>query len=235
MKTFVSIGSGPGMGYATAARFAREGFQLVLSARHLARTQELANRLRAKGYRVDIRTVDAADAESVAALVSAVQEQFGPIDVLHYNAASIRKATVAEQPQASFNQDLAVNVGGALVATQAVARQMSERGSGTILLNGGGFSLAPNAEYISLSIGKAGVRAMTLGIFESLKQQGIPHRHGDSPYRCHTRLERGRSGRRTFLATLPPATGQLDSGGYVFGIELLPASPRAAEGARRCP
>jgi len=173
MKTFLSIGSGPGMGYATAERFAREGFQIVLSARHPGRTQELANRLRTKGYRVDIRTVDAADPESIAALINEVQREFGPIDVLHYNAASIRKATVAEQLQATFNQDLAVNVGGALVATQAVARQMSERGSGTILLTGGGFSLAPNAEYISLSIGKAGLRAMTLGIFESLKQQGI--------------------------------------------------------------
>jgi NAD(P)-dependent dehydrogenase (short-subunit alcohol dehydrogenase family) len=173
MRTFLSIGSGPGMGYATAERFAREGFQIVLSARHPGRTQELANRLRTKGYRVDIRTVDAADPESIAALINEVQREFGPIDVLHYNAASIRKATVAEQPQATFNQDLAVNVGGALVATQAVARQMSERGSGTILLTGGGFSLAPNAEYISLSIGKAGLRAMTLGIFESLKQQGI--------------------------------------------------------------
>ncbi len=173
MKTFLSIGSGPGMGYATAERFAREGFQIVLSARHPGRTQELANRLRTKGYRVDIRTVDAADPESIAALINEVQKEFGPIDVLHYNAASIRKATVAEQLQATFNQDLAVNVGGALVATQAVARQMSERGSGTILLTGGGFSLAPNAEYISLSIGKAGLRAMTLGIFESLKQQGI--------------------------------------------------------------
>jgi len=173
MKTLLSIGSGSGMGYATAERFAREGFQIVLSARHPGRTQELANRLRTKGYRVDIRTVDAADPESIAALINEVQREFGPIDVLHYNAASIRKATVAEQLQATFNQDLAVNVGGALVATQAVARQMSERGSGTILLTGGGFSLAPNAEYISLSIGKAGLRAMTLGIFESLKQQGI--------------------------------------------------------------
>jgi len=173
MKTFLSIGSGPGMGYATAERFAREGFQIVLSARHPGRTQELANRLRTKGYRVDIRTVDAADPESIAALINEVQREFGPIEVLHYNAASIRKATVAEQPQATFNQDLAVNVGGALVATQAVARKMSERGSGTILLTGGGFSLAPNAEYISLSVGKAGLRAMTLGIFESLKQQGI--------------------------------------------------------------
>ena len=33
MKTFLSIGSGPGMGFATAERFAREGFQVVLSAR----------------------------------------------------------------------------------------------------------------------------------------------------------------------------------------------------------
>jgi NAD(P)-dependent dehydrogenase (short-subunit alcohol dehydrogenase family) len=231
VKTFLSIGSGPGMGYATAARFAREGFQIVLSARHLAKTQELANRLRAKGCRVDIRTVDAADPESVAALASAVQEQFGPIDVLHYNAASIRQATVAEQPKASFNQDLAVNVGGALAATQAVARQMSERGSGTILLTGGGFSLAPNAEYISLSIGKGGCpRDDTRHLRESQTAR-YPHRHGDSPYRCHTRLERGRSRRRTFLATLPPATGQLDSGGCVFRIELLPASPQCLFGA----
>jgi NAD(P)-dependent dehydrogenase (short-subunit alcohol dehydrogenase family) len=116
MKTFLSIGSGPGMGYATAARFAREGFQIVLSARSLAKTQEQANRLKAKGYHVDVRTVDSADPESVTALINEVQEHFGTIDVLHYNAASIRKATIAEQPRATFNQDLATNVGGALVA-----------------------------------------------------------------------------------------------------------------------
>jgi NAD(P)-dependent dehydrogenase (short-subunit alcohol dehydrogenase family) len=109
MKTFLSIGSGPGMGYATAARFAREGFQIVLSARNLAKTQEQANRLKAKGYHVDVRTVDSADPESVAALINEVQKHFGTIDVLHYNAASIRKATIAEQPRATFNQDLIWN------------------------------------------------------------------------------------------------------------------------------
>jgi NAD(P)-dependent dehydrogenase (short-subunit alcohol dehydrogenase family) len=173
MKTFLSIGSGPGMGYATAARFAREGFRIVLSARNPTKTQEQAKRLKEKGYPVDVRTVDAADPESVAALIDEVQKEFGPLDVLHYNAASVRKATLAEQPRATINQDLAINIGGALVATQAAARQMRERGSGTILLTGGGLSLAPNPEYISLSIGKAGIRAMTLGMFESLKQKGI--------------------------------------------------------------
>jgi short-subunit dehydrogenase len=160
------------MGYATAARFAKEGFRIVLSARNPAKTQEQANRLKAKGYDVDARTVDCADPENVAALINQVA-QTGPIDVLHYNAASVRKATLAEQPRATINQDLAINIGGALIATQVVASQMSERGSGTILLTGGGLSLAPDPDHISLSIGKAGIRAMTLGLFESLKQKGI--------------------------------------------------------------
>lgn len=77
------------MGYATAARFAKEGFQIVLSARNLAKTQEQANRLKVNGYHVDVRTVDAADPESVAALIDQVGKT-GPIDVLHYNAASVR-------------------------------------------------------------------------------------------------------------------------------------------------
>ena len=173
MKTFLSIGSGPGMGYATAARFAREGFQIVLSARNPTNTRELADRLKAKGYRAEVRTVNSADPESVAALIADVEKQFGAIDVLHYNAASLRKATLWEQSRATFVQDLAVNIGGALVAIQAVAERMSERRSGTIVLTGGGLALAPNSEFISLSIGKAGIRALALGTFESLKLKGI--------------------------------------------------------------
>jgi len=161
------------MGYATAARFASEGFQIVLSARNPTNTRDLADRLKAKGYRAEVRTVNSADPESVAALIADIEKQFGSIDVLHYNAASLRKATLREQSRASFVEDLAVNIGGALVATQAVIQQMSERRSGTILLTGGGLSLAPNSEFISLSIGKAGIRTLTLGTFESLKRQGI--------------------------------------------------------------
>ena len=50
---------------------------------------------------------------------------------------------------------------------------MSERGSGSILLTGGGFALEPNPEYLSLSIGKAAIRALALGLFDSLKEKGI--------------------------------------------------------------
>ena len=173
MKTFLSIGAGPGMGFATAERFAKEGFAVVLAARSIARTQELAERLMSKGYKADGRKVDSSDPDSIAELVAEVQRQHGSIDILHYNAASNRMASLSEQPRDSFNGDLAVNIGGALVAAQAVAPKMEEQKSGAILLTGGGFALAPSADFLSISIGKAGIRALALGLFEPFREKGI--------------------------------------------------------------
>jgi short-subunit dehydrogenase len=173
MRTFLSIGAGPGIGFATAERFAKEGFQVVLAARSVAKTQELADRLIKKGYKANARKVDSSDPKSVAELVAEVQEQHGSIDVLHYNAASMRKATLSEQPRDSFNSDLAVNIGGALVAAQAVAPKMEEQKSGAILLTGGAFALAPSPDYLSISIGKAGIRAVAHGLFEPFREKGI--------------------------------------------------------------
>ncbi len=70
MKTFLSIGSGPGIGYATAERFAQEGFRIVLSARSIEKTQALAEKLIKQGHSVAVHKVDAADPASVAALVA---------------------------------------------------------------------------------------------------------------------------------------------------------------------
>jgi short-subunit dehydrogenase len=158
MKTFLSIGAGPGMGFATAERFAKEGFQLILAARNAAKTEQLAQKLKSKGYKAEVRTVDSSDPDGVAKLVAEVEKQHGSIDVL---------------PRDSFNNDLAVNIGGALVAAQAVAPKMEEHKSGAILLTGGGFALAPSKDYLSLSIGKAGIRALALGLFEPFREKGI--------------------------------------------------------------
>ncbi|MGH1591739.1 SDR family NAD(P)-dependent oxidoreductase [Methylobacterium phyllosphaerae] len=173
MSTFLSIGSGPGMGLATAERFARGGFQVVLSARNEDKVRDLAEQLKAKGHKVEARTVDAGDPVSVAKLVEGVERDFGGIDVLHFNAASMRNQTLADQPRDSFNTDLAVNIGGAAVAAQAAAPKMLQRGTGSVLFTGGGFGLQPHPEYLSLSIGKAGIRALAQGIFEPFKEKGV--------------------------------------------------------------
>ena len=173
MKTFLSIGSGPGIGAATAERFAREGYRLVLTSRDAPKLAERAKQLVAKGHEVETRSVDAGDLAGVAALVREVQAQVGTIDVLHFNSASMRAASIALQDADTFVADLTVNIGAAFVAVQEASRGMLARRSGSILLTGGVFAITPVADYLSLSIGKAGIRALTQALFASFQEQNV--------------------------------------------------------------
>jgi NAD(P)-dependent dehydrogenase (short-subunit alcohol dehydrogenase family) len=173
MKTFVSIGAGPGMGFATAERFAREGYTVVLAARSADKVHDLAANLIAKGYKAETATVDASIGANVEALIEDVKRRHGSVDVIHYNAASMRQAKIGDQPTNSFVSDLAINIGGAEAAAKAAEKVMSSERAGSLLLTGGGFSLAPSPDYISLSIGKAGIRALAIGLFDDFKAKGI--------------------------------------------------------------
>jgi len=173
MKIFLSIGAGPGMGYATAARFGREGFRVVLAARDKARVTTLADRLASEGIAAEAVSVDASNPDSVANLIAEVEGRIGQVDVMHYNAASMRKANLETQPLDTFNTDLAVNIGGALSATKVASEKMIARGKGAILLTGGGFGVQPSPDFLSLSIGKAGIRALAQGIFEDFRDKGV--------------------------------------------------------------
>jgi short-subunit dehydrogenase len=173
MKTFLSIGSGPGIGIATAERFAQEGFRLVLTARDTGKLAPRASRLAAKGYQVETRAVDAGDLAGVAALVREVGAKFGAVDVLHFNSASMRGATLEQQDPSTFVPDLTVNVAAALVAVQEASRGMLARRSGSILLAGGAFAITPVADYLSLSIGKAALRALTHALFAPFRERNV--------------------------------------------------------------
>jgi short-subunit dehydrogenase len=173
MKTFLSIGSGPGMGASTAERFAREGYRVVLTSRDTAKLTERAEAMKAKGYAVEIKAADAGDLESVAAVIKETEEQFGTVDVLHYNSASLRASKIEDQDPRTFVSDLAVNIGGALMAVQTVLPGMVERGEGSILLTGGALGVTPHPDYLSLGIGKAGIRNLTLALFDTLKDRGV--------------------------------------------------------------
>lgn len=172
MKTFLSIGSGPGIGIATAERFAREGFRVVLTSRDEAKLAERAEKLTAKGYQVETRVADAGDLAGIASLISDVEAEFG-IDALHFNSAALHGGTIEQQDVDTIVADLTINIGAALAAIQHVSPAMLERGSGSILLTGGSFATAPSPEYLSLGIGKAGIRNLSHALFDSFKNRGV--------------------------------------------------------------
>lgn len=173
MKTFLSIGAGPGIGLATADRFSTEGFNTVLSSRNPEQLEHYVQTSQKKRRVSAFMDVDASDTESIKRLLARVLQQYGFIDVLHYNAAALRQSNITEQPAETFLSDLSVNIAGAMVAIQSVLPLMLAQGKGTILLTGGKFGIIPVPEYISLSVGKAGLRTLALGLFDDFKIKGI--------------------------------------------------------------
>ncbi|EJF69752.1 short-chain dehydrogenase/reductase SDR [Pseudomonas sp. Ag1] len=172
MKNFLSIGCGKGIGLATAKRFAREGFRTTLTARTDSTLGAMVQALRDKTFNAESAVLDASNIQAVSKLVREMDDNIG-IDVLHYNAAALRADTIASQTTDSFMPDLAVNIGGALAAIQAVLPGMAKRGGGTILLTSGGFAYHPSPEYLSLSIGKAGLRALVQALYAPCRAQNI--------------------------------------------------------------
>jgi short-subunit dehydrogenase len=168
---FVSIGTGPGMGISTAERFALGGFDLILTSRDVSKIAPFAEKIRKEtGRTVETITLDATNS---SALQKLADKPGNAVDVIHYNAAAMQKTDVFETSMDTVNFNLRVDISGALAAVKYFAPGMKKRGKGTILLTGGGFALAPSAEYLTLSIGKAGIRCITQALFPQLSAHGI--------------------------------------------------------------
>ncbi|CAG2147639.1 SDR family NAD(P)-dependent oxidoreductase [Cupriavidus plantarum] len=174
--TFLQIGSGPGIGLATAERFAREGYRVVVASRHPARLRRHAEAAGCAGLAFD--TVDASDPRSVAALIARHRDT---LSVLHYNAGvlhygadgELQTRTLADESVDSLISDMNVNLTSALVAMRAGAEAIGQNGGGSLFVTGGGLGIHPSPQFLTLSTGKAGLRAAALSLFEPMQALGI--------------------------------------------------------------
>lgn len=172
------IGMGPGLSAALAQRFAAGGYSVAGLARSPAKSAALAAAMAEQGQRLDLRSVDASDFAALAAAVRAVEDELGPVEVLIYNAYSATPAVPSQIPLDALVADFRVNVGGALAAVHAVLPTMQARGSGTLLLTGGGLALDPTPwlPAASLAVGKAGIRSLARSLHKEM--EGSPIRVG---------------------------------------------------------
>ncbi|MEV1176053.1 SDR family NAD(P)-dependent oxidoreductase [Nonomuraea sp. NPDC049784] len=162
MPGAVIIGAGPGIGRSVAHRFAREGLPVALISRS-GTTLDLNGAL---AYEADV-----ADEERLRAALDAASAELGTPDVVVYNAAIIRPDAPGEASARVQLDAWAVNVVGALVAAAHVAPAMARRGSGSFLVTGG--MLEPKAGYVSLSLGKAGVRTLVELLDQEYGHSGV--------------------------------------------------------------
>ncbi|WP_329236288.1 SDR family NAD(P)-dependent oxidoreductase [Actinoallomurus sp. NBC_01490] len=171
MPGAVVIGAGPGIGRSVARRFAREGLPVALIARSPGTLAGVAEAVSPFGVPVVTLTADSADETALRAALDAASGELGLPDAVVYNAALIRPDRPGELPVRAQLDAWAVNVVGALTAAAHVAPEMARRGSGSFLITGG--MPEPKAAYVSLSLGKAGVRTLVDLLDEEYGPSGV--------------------------------------------------------------
>ncbi|WP_046245397.1 SDR family NAD(P)-dependent oxidoreductase [Hymenobacter terrenus] len=167
------IGAGPGMGAAVARRFAREGFRILLLDLNDACAQLTQQHLRQEGFAAAAYQVDAADLPALSALLTQISEEYGPVEVLVYNAVRYQTGMASTIAPAQFTEAFRVDVVSALVAAQQVLPAMRAQGRGTLLFTGGSFADNPRVDFATLSLGKAGIRLLATLLNQELEDTPI--------------------------------------------------------------
>jgi NAD(P)-dependent dehydrogenase (short-subunit alcohol dehydrogenase family) len=177
LKVAVVMGAGPGLGAATAHRFAREGFAVALMARSEEKLAQIQSDIENAGGQALSVTVDVTDPKSVAAAFGQVKSQLDAPSVLIYNAGIFQVNGVLDIAPEKFEYAWKVNCFGAFLGAQQVLPTMLERKIGTIIFTGATASLKGSARFAPLAVGKFGLRALAQSLAREFGPQGIHVAH----------------------------------------------------------
>ncbi|HMN80589.1 MAG TPA: 3-oxoacyl-ACP reductase FabG [Burkholderiaceae bacterium] len=172
-KVAIVTGAAGGIGLATARRFVAEGANVVLADLDPARTAQARAAVDPGGEHSLALAVDVTDRPSIDAMVAAVRERFGRIDVLVNNAGITQDARLARMSDSQFDRVIAVNLKGVFECTQAVVETMLAQGSGVILNASSVVGLYGNFGQTNYAATKAGVIGFTKTWARELGPKGI--------------------------------------------------------------
>ncbi|MFN4003960.1 MAG: SDR family NAD(P)-dependent oxidoreductase [Hylemonella sp.] len=161
-------GAAQGIGAACAHRFAREGAAVVLADIDDARGQVLAQELGALYLHCDV-----GDKAQVDALVAQTLAAHGRIDVLVNNAGIFKAADFLDVSEADFDAVLRVNLKGAFLVGQAVARAMAAAGRGAIVNMSSVNGVLAIPTIASYNVSKGGINQLTRAMALALADRGI--------------------------------------------------------------
>lgn len=132
-KVAIVTGGARGIGLAVARAYAREGAIVVIADLNEDGAKASAAELATTGARTMAVAVNVADQPSVEAMVKAVVTAHGRIDVLMNNAGVGGNIPFLETSLADWNRIVGINLTGAFMVAQAVAREMVRTGGGKIV------------------------------------------------------------------------------------------------------
>jgi NAD(P)-dependent dehydrogenase (short-subunit alcohol dehydrogenase family) len=166
------VGAGAGLSASLARTLAGAGLKVALAARTTTDLGTLAQETGAKLF-----ACDAAKPAEVEKLFSALDGDFGPPDVVVYNASARARGPLVDLVPAEVEHAIAVSAfGGFLVAQQAVRRMLREK-RGVIIFTGASASVKGYAQSAPFAMGKFALRGLAQSMARELAPQGIHVAH----------------------------------------------------------
>lgn len=169
----VIVGAGPGIGAATARRFAAAGHPVAVVGRNRERLDALAAEIAAAGGRAHAFTADVADRASIRAAFAEVRAALGDPGVLVHNPLVFQEGSPSALDLDALDAQLSANVTGALACVHELLPAMRAGGRGTILHTGGGLAVNTHHEYAGVGVAKAAQRSLFLSLAQELAPAGI--------------------------------------------------------------
>jgi len=160
-KVALITGASRGIGAAIAQRLSHSGYAVVINYAQQAQVAEdLATQLNAAGGQALAVQADVAQLEQVVSLFDQTEQAFGGIDVLVNNAGIMALAPIAELEQQQIDQQLDINLKGAIYCLQQAANR----------LRNGGRVVNLSSSVVGLNLENYGVYAASKAAIESLSR-----------------------------------------------------------------
>ncbi len=126
-KTAIVTGASRGIGQAIALAFAREGAHVV--SVDIGDQTETGAKAKALGAKFNAYTEDFGKLtqKRAAEIIAQVVKDCGRVDILVNNAGIIKRAPIADHPEADWNAVLQINLSAPFFLTQAVCQMVADR------------------------------------------------------------------------------------------------------------
>lgn len=162
-KTAIITGGNSGVGEAAALLFAREGANVVISARRKDALDAVAEKIAAEGGSVLAVATDISKNEDCVALMKAAVEKFGKIDVLVNNAGVLDTglAPVDKFDDAELEKIITINQVGTMQCIRAALAHMSAGASIVNVASVAGCNGGGGAAYVSTKAALIGITKHT--------------------------------------------------------------------------
>jgi NAD(P)-dependent dehydrogenase (short-subunit alcohol dehydrogenase family) len=172
-KVAIVTGAGRNIGEEVAKLFAAEGAKVAVVDLDRPRGERTAAAIKAAGGSAEPFIADVAKSGDVEALIKAVVDRFGRIDILINNVAISDNKTILEITEADWDRVMSVTLKSQFLMSKHVAQQMVAQGGGNIVNVGSTSGWQGRRRAIAYSAAKGAIANFTRALAVQLAPYNI--------------------------------------------------------------